>query len=94
MGHDLAKHAGDKVRKALNDVHQVAGDPNEMLQIAIMGAGVCIGQACGVLHGLMIAEGHKTTEREVKEHVIGLLRTLTIDGAEALWNELNAGVKP
>lgn len=87
---DLPNFAADKVRKALNDVHQVAADPGEMLRIALMGAGICIGQASGVLHGMMKNAGTDVSEREVKEQIFELLRTATIDGADAVMQMLKS----
>lgn len=89
MNIDLPKHAGDRVKRALDDVHQIAADPGEMLRISLMGAGICIGQACGILHGMMVRDGVKATEQQVKEQVIELLRVMTIEGADATWKKLN-----
>lgn len=88
MNTDLPSHAAEKVKRALDDVHQIAADPGEMLRISLMGAGICIGQACGILHGMMERNGAKVPERQVKEQICDLLRTMTIDGADAVWLKL------
>lgn len=88
MNNDIPRHAAAKVKRALDDAHQIASDPGEMFRIALMGAGICIGQAVGISHGMMQLEGATVTEREVKEHVMELLRIMTLEGADAVWQKL------
>jgi len=88
VNNDLPKHAAAKVSQALNDVHQVARDPGEMLRIAILAAGVCIGQASGIVRGMAERCGEAMTEREAKERVMKLLTAATLDGVEAALKSL------
>jgi Na+-transporting NADH:ubiquinone oxidoreductase subunit NqrF len=88
MNIDIPKHAANRVKLALDDAHQIAADSGEMLRISLLGAGVCIGQACGILHGIMTREGCNVTERQAKERILDILRTMTLDGAEATLRKL------
>lgn len=90
MNLDIPKHAAAKVKRALDDAHQIASDPGEMLRISMLGAGVCIGQACGILHGMMERDGAMVTERQIKEQILDILRTTTLEGADAAWQKLNS----
>ena len=89
MNIDLPKHAADKVKRALDDVHQIADTPGEMLRIALMGAGICIGQAAGILHSMIERDGRKVSELQVKDEVIKLLRVMSLEGADAAWKTIN-----
>lgn len=89
MNIDIPKHAADRVKRALDDAHQIAADPGEMLRISLLGAGVCIGQACGILHGMMKSSGMDVSETAVKEQIFDILRTATIEGAAATLKKLN-----
>lgn len=90
MNIDLPNHAADKVKRALDDVHQLTDDPGEMLRIAIMGAGICIGQAGGFLAGLMERQGMVVPEVDAKLQVLELIRITVTDGAESAWASLQA----
>lgn len=88
MSYDLPNHAADKVKRALDDVHQLTDDPGEMLRIAIMGAGICIGQAGGILAGMMSRQGVKVSEADAKRQVLEVIGIAATDGADAAWKAL------
>jgi hypothetical protein len=90
VNNDLPKHAAQKVKRALDDVHQLTSDPGEMLRISLLASGVCIGQAVGFMRGMMERDGHKTTNEEVVDEILKLVRITAVKGADAAWSSLSS----
>lgn len=90
MNNDLPRHGADKVRRALDDVHELTSDPGEMLRISLLAAGVCIGQAAGFMSGMMKRDGDKFTNEQVIDEILKLVRITAVKGADAAWSSLSS----
>ncbi|QOG20436.1 hypothetical protein [Bradyrhizobium sp. SEMIA] len=88
MNNDLPQHAANKVRRALDDVHQLTDDPSEMMRISILAAGVCIGQAAGFMRGMIERDGKDAKTEVIVDEILKLVRTTAVKGADAAWREL------
>lgn len=88
MNIDLPKHAAAKVKRALDDVYQLTDDPSEMLRIALLASGICIGQASGILAGMMKNSGATVSDIEAKQEILRLITITVTQGGDAAWQSL------
>src|SRR4051812_22867072 len=88
MNTDLPKHAAAKVKRALDDVYQLTDDPAEMLRISLLASGICVGQAAGILAGMMKNSGAAVSEIEAKKKILRLIEITVTQGGDAAWQSL------
>jgi anti-sigma factor RsiW len=91
MNTDLPRHAAAKVKRALDDVYQLTDDPGEMLRISLLASGICIGQASGILAGMMKASGAVVSEADAKQEILRLIGITVTQGGDAAWRSLQSG---
>lgn len=84
---DLAMHAVNKVRRALDDVMQLAETPEQRLEIALLASTVPVGQAAAVIAKMFEAQGIATNQAHAVGQVLSMLR-LTSEGADAVLAKL------
>lgn len=89
---DLPKHAFNKVKRALDDVLQLADTPDERLRICLVACAATVGAAGGTVAGIAKAEGIVVNEAFAIGRVLELIRVLTGEGADNAWAKLNEGV--
>lgn len=82
---DLPHHAAVKVKRAMDDVLELADEPAEKLRIALMAASVPIGAASGILAAMCAKAGNEVGETAAIVQILEMLKLNAEKDANAIF---------